>query len=131
MTDTHIRSTEAYKRDVSAEGGDLFHTLARLWPYIWPVHRYDLKMRVVGAMVLLLAAKLATVAVPFTFKWATDALTHQGTTPSEHALGWLMAAPVLLTIGYGGMRVLMAVITQVRDGRSPRWRCTRCAASPS
>ena len=30
------------------------------------------------AMVLLLLAKLATIAVPFTFKWATDALAGQG-----------------------------------------------------
>ena len=29
-------------------------------------------------MVLLLVAKLATIAVPFTFKWATDALAGQG-----------------------------------------------------
>ena len=31
--------------------------------------------------VLLFAAKLATLAVPFTFKWATDALAGQGSAP--------------------------------------------------
>ena len=46
-----------------------------LWPYIWPGDRADLKMRVVWSMVLLLVAKLATLSVPFTFKWAIDALT--------------------------------------------------------
>ena len=35
----------------------------------------DLKLRVLGAMVLLVVAKFATIAVPFTFKYATDALT--------------------------------------------------------
>ena len=45
-----------------------------LWPYIWPGDRADLKMRVVWSMVLLLVAKLATLTVPFTFKWAIDAL---------------------------------------------------------
>ena len=45
-----------------------------LWPYIWPGDRADLKMRVVWSVVLLLVAKVATLAVPFTFKWAIDAL---------------------------------------------------------
>ena len=49
-------------------------TVVNLWPYIWPADRRDLKARVIFATVLLFAAKLATVAVPFTFKWATDAL---------------------------------------------------------
>ncbi len=63
---------------VSAREGSLFRTLLNLWPYIWPSDRSDLKNRVVVAMVLLLFAKLATIAVPFTFKWATDALAGQG-----------------------------------------------------
>jgi len=115
MTDSHIRPTHSSKREVSAESGSLFRTLAHLWPYIWPSDRSDLKLRVAGAMLLLLLAKLATVSVPFTFKWATDALVGQGGA-SDAWLGWLLAAPILLTIGYGGARVLMALLTQVRDG---------------
>jgi ATP-binding cassette subfamily B protein len=115
MTDTQIRPARFYKRDVSAEGGSLLRTLRHLWPYIWPSDRADLKLRVAGAMLLLLAAKLATVAVPFTFKWATDALAGQGGA-ADAWLGWLLAAPILLTIGYGGARVLMALLTQARDG---------------
>ena len=38
-------------------------------------------MRVVWSVVLLLVAKLATLAVPFTFKWAIDALTGADTAP--------------------------------------------------
>jgi ATP-binding cassette subfamily B protein len=89
-----------------------------LWPYIWPSDRTDLKLRVVWATVLLLVAKLATVAVPFTFKWAVDALTGEAKPPAETPswLVWVFAAPVLLTIAYGGMRIVMAVLTQVRDG---------------
>jgi len=34
----------------------------------WPSDRADLKLRVGGALVLLLLAKVATLAVPFTFK---------------------------------------------------------------
>jgi ATP-binding cassette subfamily B protein len=89
-----------------------------LWPYIWPADRRDLKLRVLIAMVLLLAAKLATIAVPFTFKWATDALVGQGSAPvaASSWLVWVFAAPILMTVAYGGMRILMAVLTQVRDG---------------
>ena len=32
------------------------------------------------------------------------------------ALTWVVAAPIAMTIAYGGMRVLMAVLTQMRDG---------------
>ena len=93
-------------------------TLAHLWPYIWPGDRADLKMRVVWSVVLLLVAKLATLAVPFTFKWATDALTGADTAPvqaSNWAL-WVVASPIVMTLGYGGLRVLMGIFTQWRDG---------------
>jgi ATP-binding cassette subfamily B protein len=98
--------------------GTLFSTLVHLWPYIWPSDRRDLKLRVVLAMLLLLLAKLATIAVPFTFKWATDALAGQGSAPiaASSWLTWVLAAPIVMTIAYGGMRVVMAAITQLRDG---------------
>ncbi len=107
---------------VSAAGGALVRTLFNLWPYIWPADRRDLKARVVLAMGILVVAKLATVAVPFTFKWATDALAGQGVAPAAGAtwrdswLTWVLAAPVVMTLAYGGMRVLMAGLTQLRDG---------------
>jgi len=118
MSDVQVRSVRSLKRDVSAEGGgSLFPTLHRLWPYIWPSDRPDLKLRVMLAMGLLLLAKLATISVPFTFKWATDALTGQGSAPIAPSwLGWALVAPVTLTAAYGGMRILMALITQSRDG---------------
>jgi ABC-type transport system involved in Fe-S cluster assembly fused permease/ATPase subunit len=96
----------------------LLGTLVHLWPYIWPGDRVDLKMRVVWSMVLLLVAKLATLAVPFTFKWAIDALTGADSAPlqSSNWRVWLIASPLIMTISYGGMRVLMAVLTQWRDG---------------
>jgi ATP-binding cassette, subfamily B, heavy metal transporter len=93
-------------------------TLVHLWPYIWPFDRSDLKRRVVASMVLLLFAKLATTAVPFTFKWATDALAGhpKASAAGPSWLGWVMAAPILMTIAYGGTRILMATLTQLRDG---------------
>ncbi|MET0723209.1 MAG: ABC transporter ATP-binding protein/permease, partial [Tardiphaga sp.] len=100
------------------ERGTLMSTLVHLWPYIWPGDRADLKMRVFWSMVLLVIAKLATLTVPFTFKWAIDALTGADTAPiqsSNWAL-WLIASPLIMTVSYGLIRVLMAVLTQWRDG---------------
>ena len=93
-------------------------TLVHLWPYIWPSDRVDLKMRVVWSVVLLLLAKVATLAVPFTFKWAIDALTGANSAPVQASnwTFWLIASPLIMTLSYGGLRVLMAVLTQWRDG---------------
>ncbi len=96
----------------------MFATLIHLWPYIWPSDRRDLKLRVIFATVLLFVAKFATIAVPFTFKWATDALAGRGTAPVAPGnwLAWAVAAPVVMTLAYGGMRIVMALLTQWRDG---------------
>jgi ATP-binding cassette subfamily B protein len=69
-------------------------------------------------MVLLLVAKLATLSVPFTFKWAIDALTGADTAPAQSSNWplWLIASPLIMTLSYGGVRVVMAVLTQWRDG---------------
>jgi ATP-binding cassette, subfamily B, heavy metal transporter len=104
--------------DQSFAQATLAGTLAHLWPYIWPGDRADLKMRVVWSVVLLLVAKLATLAVPFTFKWATDALTGADSAPVQASnwVLWVVAAPIVMTLGYGALRVLMGVFTQWRDG---------------
>src|SRR5499427_964506 len=100
----------------------LLATLAHLWPYIWPADRADLRLRVINALVLLFFAKLATLAVPFTFKWATDALAgHPGASAGQGPwldswLTWALAAPIVLTVAYGSMRIVMAALTQARDG---------------
>ena len=104
---------------VSAEKGQLFSTFRELWTYLWPHDRADLRMRIILATVLLIVAKLVTLVVPFTFKWATDALV-----PLSEAIGQgkaeqekmaLFATPLLLTLVYGGMRIAMALLTQMRD----------------
>lgn len=99
---------------VSADKGALWSTLRALWPYLWPADRADLKMRIVWATGLLIIAKLVTIVVPFTFKWATDALLPGGQA-KDLPWQWLAAAPVALTVLYGLMRALMALLTQVRD----------------
>lgn len=88
-------------------------TLRGLWPYLWPHDRADLRRRVYFGFVLLLAAKIVTVAMPYGFKWSVDALT--GEVQGDPA-GLLMMGAVSLTVLYGGMRVAMALLTQWRDG---------------
>src|SRR6202142_759172 len=104
--------------DKSIDQATLIGTLVHLWPYIWPSDRADLKMRVVWSVVLLLIAKLATLSVPFTFKWAIDAVSGKGSAPLESSNWalWLIASPLLMTASYGALRVVMAVLTQWRDG---------------
>ncbi len=113
----HHRHQPPADQPISASRGALLATIVHLWPYIWPSDRHDLKLRVIIAMVLLVAAKLATIAVPFTFKYATDALTGEGTAPGTDSgwLTWVVAAPIAMTIAYGGMRMLMAALQQSRD----------------
>ena len=95
----------------------LSRTIIHLWPYIWPSDRADLKARVVLTLLTLLGAKLITIAVPFTFKWATDALAGTADVPaaSPDWLIWVLAAPLAMTLAYGGTRILMALLTQVRE----------------
>ena len=62
-----------------------FETLRGLWPYMWPKDRADLKRRVVVALATLVAAKIITVLVPYTYKWATDGLVATAGTPASSA----------------------------------------------
>jgi ATP-binding cassette subfamily B protein len=94
--------------------------LKGLAPYIWPSDRPDLQATVVLSLVLMLLAKLVTVAMPFTFKWATDALVAAsgGAVPAggSRTPAWLLAAPVAAIVLYGAVRVGMALLVQVREG---------------
>jgi ATP-binding cassette, subfamily B, heavy metal transporter len=112
------RSAPRGRPEIVANRAALISMLVHLWPYIWPADRRDLKGRVLFATALIFAAKFATIAVPFTFKWATDALAGHGSAPlaPDNWLAWAMAAPVVMTLAYGGTRILMGVLTQWRDG---------------
>src|SRR5207244_1280420 len=116
MEDPDTVSNATPRSRVTGDRGAMLTTLVNLWPYIWPSDRADLKLRVLAAMLLLFLAKLATIAVPFTFKWATDALAGQGVEGGSGWLVWVIAAPIAMTIAYVGMRILMALLTQARDG---------------
>ncbi|MBV8765863.1 MAG: ABC transporter ATP-binding protein/permease [Hyphomicrobiales bacterium] len=103
----------APKREAS-----LLATMVRLWPYLWPSDRFDLKLRVAASLALTVISKLVTVAVPFTFKWATDALAGaaKGVSVTHSILGIVIAGPLALAFLYGFVRILMVVLTQLREG---------------
>ena len=86
--------------------------LLGLAPYVWPEGRTDLRVRVVAAFVMLVLAKVVTVAVPVAYKAATDWLT---TGSAGVTTGRLSAAVAFAILAYGVGRAVMAALTQLRD----------------
>jgi len=71
-------------------------TLRRFLPYLWPADRPALRARVVIALLLILAAKGATLVMPFVYKAAIDRMT-----PGlEPAVGLAVA----FVVAYAGAR---------------------------
>jgi ATP-binding cassette subfamily B protein len=106
-------------RAFSATGGTLFSTIVGLWPHMWPAARADLKLRVMMAFFLLVAAKLVTIVIPFSFKWVTDALVavSEGRAPNNTGtIATIMLAPAALVLAYAALRIAMSSLTQLRDG---------------
>ena len=84
---------------------DEARALKWLAPYLWPRDSLELRTRVVIAVVLLLAAKLLTIYVPFLYKHAVDALS-----PSNI----VVVVPVALIIAYGLGRVMSQGFSELR-----------------
>ncbi len=82
---------------------DEWKALATLLPYLW---RY--KGRVLFAIACLIAAKLATVAVPIVLKHIVDAFAQA---PAQTAV----ALPLALIVGYGLLRLSTTVFTELRE----------------
>ncbi len=99
-------------KTVTADKG-MMGTLRNLWPYIWPGDRPDLKARVVWAALFLVVAKLLTLLIPYTFKWATDALN--GLQIDGVALPSFLLAPVAMVIAYNAARIVSTGFVQLRD----------------
>jgi ATP-binding cassette subfamily B protein len=76
-------------------------TIRMLFPYLW-----QYRSRVTLALALLIAAKLAHVAVPLVFKAIVDALD------KPYAM---LVLPVLLLAGYGGLRLTSSLCEEWRD----------------
>ena len=107
-----MSETKQQKTRSSVGEYSTLQTIIDLWPYIWPGGRPDLKSRVIFSVVVLLLAKVVTVLVPYSYKWATDALTNPEVAPS---IPIFITVPVMLIIGYGIGRILMIGLSQLRD----------------
>jgi ATP-binding cassette, subfamily B, heavy metal transporter len=93
-------------------GGNHFSILRTLLPFVWPKDRPDLRRRVVLAGVVLMIAKLVTVVTPFAYKYAVDWLTAADAASVQTALA---LTPIMMIVAYGIGRVMMMVLTQIRD----------------
>jgi ATP-binding cassette subfamily B protein len=76
-------------------------TIRSLLPYLW-----EFKKRVSLALVLLVMAKLASVAVPLLLKEVVDALDQ----PQD-----MLVLPVLFVVGYGVLRLCSTLFGEIRD----------------
>jgi len=101
------------KKTVSADEGNPLGTLVNLWPYMWPHGRSDLKRRVVWATFYLIVAKFVLLAVPYFFKWSTDALN--GKMDAVGLLPAFLLGAVALIIAYNLVRIVQAGLNQLRD----------------
>ncbi len=78
-----------------------WQTIKSLIPYLW-----EFRGRVLLAMALLIAAKVANVGVPLLLKEVVDALSG----PQA-----LLTLPVLLLVGYGALRLSNSLFSELRD----------------
>ena len=102
---TAPQAEQAAKAAQSTSG---WRTLGRLLPYLWPRNQPGMRLRVVTAMVFLVAAKVAIIYVPIFYKDAIDVLA-----PAE--TGVLVALPLGLILAYGAARVLSLAFGELRD----------------
>ncbi|MBV8793340.1 MAG: metal ABC transporter permease, partial [Hyphomicrobiales bacterium] len=107
-------STFVAARNNAARRGTLTGTVALLWPYIWPADRADLKLRVFLAVALMLLSKIFTIAIPYSYKWATDAVANKLALDAVPLPSVLIGAAALTAV-YGALRILMALTQQGRD----------------
>src|SRR5208282_985783 len=110
----HKTSTFIATRKNAARRATLTGTVQLLWPYIWPTDRADLKLRVFLAVALMLLSKLITIAIPYSYKWATDAVAGKLSLDAVPMPRFLIGAAAL-TVLYGILRILMAFTQQGRD----------------
>ena len=92
----------------AAERKSGIRTILRVVPYLWPKDRFDFRVKVISALVLLVLAKAMINFAPFLYREAVNALTETGN--SQFLLG-----AVGMTVAYGGARILSRGFEQLRD----------------
>lgn len=83
-------------------------TLKRFLPYLWPADAPMLRLRIVGAMLLVAVSKVTQVYVSaYTLKWAVDRMA-QG----DRSAMWIVIA---LVLGYAGARFATTLFDNLRN----------------
>ena len=85
-----------------------WNTTKRVAPFVWPAGDFDLRARVVLAMLALVGSKFIAILAPILQAWAVDDLAEAGV--SDFVLG-----AVGLTIAYGIARIATNGFQQLRD----------------
>lgn len=80
-------------------------TVQSLTEHLWPKNQLSLKVRVITAMICLVAAKIINVYVPFLFK---DAVNHLSMNP-------VVVLPLAIIFSYGLARIFQQVFGELRD----------------
>src|ERR1700687_633723 len=80
---------------------------ATLLPHLWPKGQFEMRARVVVALLCLAAAKFFNIFVPMLFKRLVDGLAHKPDLAISLPLGLLLA--------YGLARVLTQSFSELRD----------------
>jgi len=81
--------------------------LRRFLPYLWPADQPELRLRVAVALLLVIASKAVTLALPFAYKGAIDRMVPGG----EQAAGLAMA----LVAAYVGARFAGTFFDNLRN----------------
>jgi len=94
-----------------------FGVVKTFLPYLWPRGEFELKTRVVIALLFLVGAKIANVYVPVLYKYAVDALGggKAGTGSAGVDTTSLIVVPVGMIVAYGLVRVLSSAFGELRD----------------
>lgn len=95
-----------------------FGVVKTFLPYLWPRGEFELKVRVVIALLFLVGAKVANVYVPVLYKHAVDALgggAKAGTATTGADTTSLIVVPVGIIVAYGLVRVLSSAFGELRD----------------
>ena len=106
-----MRLTTMTNTEVDRKSG--MRTIRKVLPYLWPADKPSIKVRVVLALIVLVLARTVSVATPFYYKAAVDALA-PAAKEAEPAVLLAMGA-IGLTIAYGALRLLSVGFNQLRD----------------
>jgi len=79
--------------------------VAALWPYLW-----EYRVRVVLALLMMVAAKVSNVGVPIVLKDIVDALDLKPGDPRA-----ALVVPVALLVAYGLLRLSVSLFTELRE----------------